>query len=227
MTASRRYHYDWIGRVPGIEGAYKSCAFDAPGGAWISSLQAWSAFAQSIIEFKDVSLGHCIRRFPVRSLIGCLRVISSAETPEDALLNLRIFGRLAELPFRLNLQTESETTFIILALEGVDAAVMADLEVMLLTLIMTVLNWMVGETIPYLACYSKSQLFQSLHPYHPEFDCEVRVTDWTGVSVPHECLKAASVQKGLIESFSDILSWLIFGNFGQAAEPKRVVREGR
>ena len=148
--------------------------------------------------------------------------MATAQDPEDALLLLRTFARLADLPIRLNLQVEDETAFIMLSLEGVDAQVMADLEVMLLTLLMRALNWMVGKTIPYMATYSRSQAFQSRHPYHPEFDCEVRVSDWTGACLPQEWLKLPLAQEGVRETVSDILTWLVFGNYGEVTTLKSV-----
>lgn len=220
MTASHRYDYDWISKVPGIEGAFRFCPGDTPEGDWLSSIQVWSAFGQSVIEYQDVSLGRCIKRFPVRALAGSLRIMASAQDPEDALLLLRTFARLADLPIRLNLETEDEMAFIMLSLEGVDTQIMADLEVMLLTLFMTGLNWMVGKTIPYMATYSRSHLFQARHPYHPEFDCEVRVSDWTGACLPYEWLKLPLAQEGARESVSDVLTWLVFGNYGEVTTLK-------
>ena len=204
MAASRRYDYNWFSKVPGVEGAFRLCALEPHERNWISSFQAWSSFSHSVIEFGDVGLGQCIKRFPVKTLAAGLRVLASAQDPIDALLILRTWGNLADLPLRLNLQVEDEAAFIFLTLEGVDAQVMADLEVMLLTLVMAALSWMVGEPIPWMATYSRSQLFHTCHPYHPEFDCEVRASDWTGVCLPAAWLKSESVQKGTGEKITDI-----------------------
>lgn len=212
MSASRKYDREWISKVPTLDEAFGGNPISEGAQGWVSSIQAWAAFAHSALNKSDAGLGQCEKHFPLRSLIGCLRVLAASQTIDDALLKLRTFTNIIDSPARIQFRTVAPTTFISLTLEGKDANAMENIEVFHLTLLMATLNWMVGKRIPYLATYSRSRIFHARHTIHPDFDCEVRLAEWTGVSMPQEWLTFHSVQEASEENMPEILSWLVFSN---------------
>ncbi len=224
MRVTGWYSYDWFSTVPGMDRAFRFSDAVAQQERWLSSPQIWSAFIQGVLECQDVAIGQCARRVPIRALVASLKIMLSARDLEDAILKMRTFNRLADLPISVHLQVEDGTAFLVLGLEGADPQIMADLEVLFLTFMMTILGWITGGTLPFTAAYSRSGSFQTAHAVHPDFGCEVRASDWTGVCLPAAWINLTRSKNVVEGTVSDAMNWLLFGNSGEPMADSSVVR---
>lgn len=225
MSVTRRYNFDWISGLPGLEavldGAEGLVAEDLATEPWLSSIQAWTAYIQAAVATQDVALGLCARQFPLRALPAGLRIMSSAADLSEAIVLMKTFARLADLPWRLDFRSDRDNCQISFSLEGPDHPHLADLEVLLLGFFMASLNWVIGAKIPYGSVYTRSSGFLARHDAHPDFGCAVKAASWTGVCLPAACLTSPCAKDDVEESVTEALIWLVYDHPEQMILPNQ------
>lgn len=221
VTCYRHYNAEWLSRLPGLYETLQDL-LDGPK-AWVSTPAVWTAAFRCVLQGKAILPGGAQPGIPYSALSVSLGIIASAKTFSGAIDLLREIARLADFPVRLEINLEGRDALLICTYRGDDEGFRADIEVLHVTFLMSVMQWLVGEHIAYQQFICRSQSFLEGHTAHPDYHCPISLSDVTGCRFEAAWLDRAVSEHVSEVSLEETLIWLVHDHPEDFILPQRDV----
>ena len=219
VTRDRHYRSEWLRRLPGLFEVLGELV-EQPA-EWVSTPAVWTAAFQCVLKGQPILPGVAQPGIPYSALSVSLGIIASAKTLSEAIELLRQIASIAAFPVVLDVRIDEQDAVLTCAYKGHNEELRADIEVLHLTFLMSVFQWLLGEHIPFKQFTCRSSAFLETHPTHPDYHCPVHLSDVNG------CRFASTwLDRGVSEHVSDIsleetLIWLVHDHPEELIMPQR------
>lgn len=210
MANHRRYSRYWLEGLKGLSQTVDELGGRA--GDWIPSTLVWTAVFKCLLQGRAIPSGEQAARIQIGTVVSSLRILNSARTLGEAIELMGKIARLANLPSQFILDMSGEVANLNYRITDQNVANIVEIEILHLTLVISVMQWLVDQHIPIDHIVCRSQRFIENHRTHPDFDCGL--ISGTRVSCRFDAawLREPIADHRSSETLEEVLVWLVYDN---------------